>query len=127
MEIKRIAARRSDGDWKHLVSSDSPNLAVLAAINSTNSKFKWDIEKNAILIEVQDAPDPSDPKSEYNYVVTLDLNDIAELLNQVSKDGLAMSPNALGQALKPLAVNLLRLVVAANGMNTSPLANEYSR
>ena len=115
IEIKRKAARHGD-DWKHFIPNGS--------FSSIETEFKWDDEKNTIVIVERFVPDPSDSSHEYDYVVTLNLNEIAELLKHVCEDGLTKSPNSIGPALKPLAVNLLRLVVAANDMKTSPLANE---
>jgi hypothetical protein len=122
MKIRRKAGQRFH-KWTQLFDGaiERPHTGIA---HEQQARVKWDDKQHALVIDAWYAPHQSDPERTYDFQIILDLNDISEILHCTSDDGLAKSGKALGPALGPLAIDLLRLVVAANGLETTQPISE---
>lgn len=105
MELSRIGANRKE------------RLVKLISITNTNPS--WDYETQTIKINARNLTDPS-LSGEYNYMLTLNLNDIVDIINKLATSGIAESSPALQESLTPASHALLRLIVLASGLGLAP-------
>jgi hypothetical protein len=117
MKIRRKAGQRFH-KWTQLFDGpiEKPHMGIA---NEQQARVKWDDSQLALVIDAWYAPHQSDPERTYDFQIILDLSDISEILDCTSDEGLGKSAKIIGHALGPLAINLLRLVVVANGMETT--------
>lgn len=122
MKIRRKAGQRFH-KWTQIFDG-AIEKAHMGIAGEQQARVKWDDTQQALVIDAWYAPHQSDSERTYDFQIILDLSDIVEILHCTSNDGLAKSAKILGSTLGPLAIDLLRLVVAANGMETTQPISE---
>jgi hypothetical protein len=66
----------------------------------------------------------SDKSGNYDFSVSLTLDDIAEILKQLANDGLKEAPSEIHAALKASRTSLLRLLACAEGYTSSKIPRQ---
>jgi hypothetical protein len=115
MKLRREGSRRSSG-WADMFDSTR---------SSDKLALHWDAKENTLTLRLPDVQDPSS-YSNHDYEIILRIEDIANILDFLSKEPLIKSGRALSEGLIASSHPLFRLILSSSISDIEALRNEVT-